>query len=236
MPENADAEQLTAAFRCRAKEWHPDVNQDRPEQATEQMKKISLAYQTLNDPTRRAAYDLALQAERHRRMGAAAGDPAAAPQRSPRVAWWAPPEGSPVATVINDPAPPSALPTPPSNRHLRSATIDCFTGTTRTAWLVTSMILSLVSGSFVFFLLGAYKTREKNPGKPYGRHQSCVSGALPIGRAGTLITQAHHEGLSPRQIMRTRRPASEWEYTTESNAGGWIYRVHYNCMRHGQDI
>ncbi len=168
VPESADAKQLTAAFRRLAKEWHPDVNRDRLEQATERMKKISGAYQTLKDPTRRAAYDLSLQAERHR-WTYAPGHPTNAPgvpYGSPREAWWAPPVGSPVATVVNDPAPPSAFPTSSRSRRVRSAGMGCFPRRrpavsalegriTRTIWLVGSAILCLVSGAFLLFLVGA---------------------------------------------------------------------------------
>lgn len=112
VPESADSKQLTAAFRRLAKEWHPDVNQDRVEQATEQMKKISVAYQTLKDPSHRAAYDDTLQEERDRWMYAT-GHPATSPEMSGHPspeAWWAPPAGSPAATIVNDPAPPNASP------------------------------------------------------------------------------------------------------------------------------
>ncbi len=123
--EAATAEQLTTAFRRLAKQWHPDVNQDRLEQATEQMKKISAAYQTLKDPARRAAYDLILKAEHHRWM-CAAGYPATAPgvsDDSSPGAWWAPPVGSPAAIVVNGPAPPSVFPTSPRSRRLRSVRV-----------------------------------------------------------------------------------------------------------------
>lgn len=113
VPESADAKQITAAFRRLAKEWHPDVNQNRLEQATEQMKQISAAYQTLKDPSRRAAYDLTLQTEHDRWMRAASHTTTApgTTADSSREAWWVPPAGSPVATVVNDPTPPSAFPT-----------------------------------------------------------------------------------------------------------------------------
>jgi curved DNA-binding protein CbpA len=172
VPESADAKQLTAAFRRLAKEWHPDVNQDRLEQATERIQKISGAYQILKDPARRTAYDLVLQAERHSRMGTA-GHPTAMTEGSSREAWWAPPAGSPVATVIKNPAPPSAFPTPSRNRHLRLVRMGCFARSkpavrglgghiTRTAWLVGSAILCLVSGAFLLFLVGAHGAGKKD--------------------------------------------------------------------------
>jgi hypothetical protein len=172
VPESADAKQLTAAFRRLAKEWHPDVNQDRLEQATERMKKISAAYQTLKDPTHRAAYDLTLQAANDRWMHAAdhSTTPPGMPDDSPRQAWWTPPAGSPVATIVNDPSPPRTFPTRRS-RH-DSLGMGCFTHRkpavgalerhiTRAAWLVGSAILCLASGAFLLFLAGAHRAGQR---------------------------------------------------------------------------
>jgi hypothetical protein len=147
VPESANAEQLTAAFRRLAKEWHPDVNQDRAERATEQMKKISLAYQTLKDPAHRAAYDETLP--------------------SPE-AWWAPPAGSPAATIVNDPTPPNTSPKGSQHRpwgksrltrRIRAA--SAVEGrVTRTAWLLGSAALCVAGGAFVLFLAGAHGSRD----------------------------------------------------------------------------
>ena len=55
VPRNATSEELKKAFRQQALKFHPDRNKD-PE-AANQFKEINAAYQILNDPKRRAAYD-----------------------------------------------------------------------------------------------------------------------------------------------------------------------------------
>jgi hypothetical protein len=54
--ESATVEEITLAFRARAKELHPDI---RPgdDIAAEQFKQLTHAYRVLVDPGRRAAYD-----------------------------------------------------------------------------------------------------------------------------------------------------------------------------------
>jgi hypothetical protein len=90
----ATADEITAAFRARAKALHPDRNPGDPV-AAERFKDLTLAYQTLVRPRTRAAYD-----ERHRpataRPPRPAPPPATAPTREPlfrtagraRAALW----------------------------------------------------------------------------------------------------------------------------------------------------
>jgi curved DNA-binding protein CbpA len=51
----APAEVVTGAYRALCRLYHPDVNPDT--EATERMKLINEAYDTLSDPAKRAAYD-----------------------------------------------------------------------------------------------------------------------------------------------------------------------------------
>ncbi|MDW8050909.1 MAG: molecular chaperone DnaJ [Armatimonadota bacterium] len=56
VPRNASQEEIKAAFRKLARQYHPDVNKDDPE-AEEKFKLINEAYQVLSDPESRAMYD-----------------------------------------------------------------------------------------------------------------------------------------------------------------------------------
>ena len=51
--------ELKTAFRVLAKKWHPDVSRELT--ATDKFKEISLAYEILSDPTKRAQYDFSLR-------------------------------------------------------------------------------------------------------------------------------------------------------------------------------
>lgn len=53
----ADAEEIKRAYRRAALEWHPDKNQHRIEEATENFKLISAAHEILSDSNERAWYD-----------------------------------------------------------------------------------------------------------------------------------------------------------------------------------
>jgi molecular chaperone DnaJ len=52
---NADSDTIKKAYRRLARQYHPDVNPD-PE-AQERFKEVSLAYEVLSDPNKRASYD-----------------------------------------------------------------------------------------------------------------------------------------------------------------------------------
>jgi molecular chaperone DnaJ len=55
VPRSATPEEIKRAFRQRAREFHPDVNQD--PRADERFKEINEAYQVLSNPERRELYD-----------------------------------------------------------------------------------------------------------------------------------------------------------------------------------
>ena len=52
---SADADTIKKAYRRMARQYHPDVNPD--PSAQEKFKEISVAYEVLSDPNKRAAYD-----------------------------------------------------------------------------------------------------------------------------------------------------------------------------------
>ena len=59
LPRGASHEQVKVAFRTLARRFHPDVNAG-SDAAEQRFKEVSGAYETLADPTARAAYDRAL--------------------------------------------------------------------------------------------------------------------------------------------------------------------------------
>ncbi len=83
VPATASPEELRAAFRRLARQYHPDVNPD--PHAPERFRAVVAAYEVLSDPAQRAAYD----AQRRTRSSPAAAHarraappPSAAPFRS----------------------------------------------------------------------------------------------------------------------------------------------------------
>ncbi len=56
VPKNVSDEDLKKAYRKLAREWHPDMNKDKPN-AEERFKEINEAYQVLSDKQKRAKYD-----------------------------------------------------------------------------------------------------------------------------------------------------------------------------------
>lgn len=55
--KTATQDEIKSAYRRAAKEWHPDVNPNRREEAEKKFKDIGEAYATLSDPEKRSAYD-----------------------------------------------------------------------------------------------------------------------------------------------------------------------------------
>jgi molecular chaperone DnaJ len=56
VPRNASEEEIKSAYRKKAREHHPDTNDGDPESEA-RFKEVSLAYEVLRDPERRARYD-----------------------------------------------------------------------------------------------------------------------------------------------------------------------------------
>ena len=57
----ADRQTVKQAYLSRVKEWHPDKNPDRTEEAEEKTKALNQAYQILKDPEARKNYDRMLR-------------------------------------------------------------------------------------------------------------------------------------------------------------------------------
>ena len=64
--ETASQEVIERVYKLLAKKYHPDLNPDNPKAAEEKFKKISVAYDTLSNETKRKAYDEKLRLQRER--------------------------------------------------------------------------------------------------------------------------------------------------------------------------
>ncbi|MEP6790540.1 MAG: J domain-containing protein [Ramlibacter sp.] len=64
--QRASADEVRDAYRRMAQRCHPDRCQDDPEGAAAAMARINAAYEVLSDTQRRAEYDFAVTASRHR--------------------------------------------------------------------------------------------------------------------------------------------------------------------------
>ncbi|MBZ0220949.1 MAG: DnaJ domain-containing protein [Candidatus Methylomirabilis sp.] len=58
VPRNASEEEIKKAYRKLAREFHPDLHPDKRAEMEAKFKEINEAYQVLNDPKKRADYDL----------------------------------------------------------------------------------------------------------------------------------------------------------------------------------
>ncbi|MEA4812343.1 MAG: J domain-containing protein [Anaerolineaceae bacterium] len=56
VPKTATEDEIKKAYRKLAREWHPDINKDKPN-AEDKFKEINEAYQALSDKDKRAKYD-----------------------------------------------------------------------------------------------------------------------------------------------------------------------------------
>ncbi|GAA0601820.1 DnaJ domain-containing protein [Caenispirillum bisanense] len=90
---DADGTAIKAAYRTRAKELHPDRNPSA--HAAEAFAKVSEAYQVLNDPRRRAAYDRLAERVQAAYRSAGAQSRTAAPKAEARTAPPPPPPPQP---------------------------------------------------------------------------------------------------------------------------------------------
>ena len=61
VPQDADADMIRSAFRALARRYHPDAGEG---SSADRFREILIAYETLNDPTRRWVYDRILQHKR----------------------------------------------------------------------------------------------------------------------------------------------------------------------------
>ena len=62
---NFDEKALKKHYRALALKWHPDRNIGNESVAAEKFKSVQEAFDTLSDPTKRAAYDQAVLAKKH---------------------------------------------------------------------------------------------------------------------------------------------------------------------------
>jgi curved DNA-binding protein len=61
VPQDADAETIRSAFRVLARRYHPDAGEG---SSADRFREVLVAYETLNDPTRRLCYDRTLRSTR----------------------------------------------------------------------------------------------------------------------------------------------------------------------------
>lgn len=61
VPPHADADTIRSAFRALARRYHPDAGEG---SSTDRFREILIAYETLNDPTRRRDYNRILRNRR----------------------------------------------------------------------------------------------------------------------------------------------------------------------------
>jgi curved DNA-binding protein CbpA len=62
--QKAEPEEIKRAYREKLKEWHPDINPDRKEEAEETTKTLNVAYDILSDPEQRKNYNRILRFSR----------------------------------------------------------------------------------------------------------------------------------------------------------------------------
>jgi curved DNA-binding protein CbpA len=72
----ASPEQIRQAYLDKIKEWHPDVNPERAEEAETKTKILNQAYHVLSDPLRRKNYDRMLHFTQRKDFGAHINDEA----------------------------------------------------------------------------------------------------------------------------------------------------------------
>jgi curved DNA-binding protein len=114
VPRDADAADITRAYRRQARAWHPDVA-PQVSGAAARFRAVAEAYQVLGDPACRAEYDRARHdhtphdhARRgHAAPGPARPGPAASPHLAPAPVLWASPVrvDPPPGTAVDAPEP-----------------------------------------------------------------------------------------------------------------------------------
>jgi hypothetical protein len=171
----ASQAQVARAFRRLAFRWHPDRNMSNPELAHRQFLLVHQAYEVLNDPARRRAWDAA-----HFRPPAEQ-----APARPPPPARSAPPRPEP----RTQPAPPP----PPLPQRVAS----------RIAWLLLGLVLRLV-GFVAMMFVGPLAERVSHDELKH-KAPALAGFVLPVGRVllfgGILLLgfqKLWSPGASPR--------------------------------------
>ncbi len=57
LSKGASDADIKKAFKKMARQYHPDLNRDKPQEAAEKFKEVNEAYQVLSDPQKKATYD-----------------------------------------------------------------------------------------------------------------------------------------------------------------------------------